>query len=172
MARVLPLAMAWLAFAPLARAGGLLSGDAASTPSGKLKALCAAYWDEELRRDPLQATYFGEHRYDDRLPDPSVEARTALIARHRTTHDAAGALDPDLEAVGGRVHCAAGGGDPKLDLLGLAHQRDVARRRFVPAGRHTDEGLVNLLARQPHRIVEGPMWRTVGTFGGVTALQP
>ena len=67
---------------------------------------------------------------------------------------------------------AARGGDPKLDRLGLAHQRDVARRRFVPAGRHADEGLVNLLPRQPHRIIEGAMRCAISTFGGVTARQP
>src|SRR5262249_51374707 len=97
------LTTAVLALAPLARAGGLISGDAASTPSGKLRALCAAYWDEELRRDPLQATYFGEHRYDDRLPDPSVAARTALIARHRATRDATRALDPSALSADERI---------------------------------------------------------------------
>ena len=38
------------------------------------------------------------------------------------------------------------GGDPKLDRLGLAHQRDIAGRGFVPAGRDADEGLMDLLA--------------------------
>jgi uncharacterized protein (DUF885 family) len=82
---------------------GLLSGDATSTLSGKLKALWAAYWGEELRRDPVQATYFGEHRYDDRLPDPSVEARTALVARHRPTPEAARALDPSALSADERI---------------------------------------------------------------------
>jgi uncharacterized protein (DUF885 family) len=99
----LAIAIAWLALAPLARAGGLVSGDAASTPSGKLKVLCAAYWDEELRRDPLQATYFGEHRYNDRLPDPSVAARTTLIARHRATRNATRALDPSALSADERI---------------------------------------------------------------------
>jgi hypothetical protein len=49
MPRLLLFAIAWLALAPLAGAGGLLAGDAASTPSGKLKALCAVKW--------------GDHRY-------------------------------------------------------------------------------------------------------------
>ena len=37
--------------------------------------------------------------------------------------------------------------DALLDRLRLAHQRDVAGRRLVPAGGHADEGLVDLLAR-------------------------
>jgi len=86
------IAIGVLVAAPTLEAGGLISGDAAATPSGRLRAIFAGYWDDDLRRDPLQATYVGEHRYDDRMPDPSVEARTALIARHRATRDALRAL--------------------------------------------------------------------------------
>ena len=94
MPRVAILFALLLASAPLARAGGLISGDAASTPGGRLKALCATYWDEELRRDPLEATYVGDHRFDDSLPDPSTEAHRALIARLRATAEALRAIDP------------------------------------------------------------------------------
>lgn len=79
---------------PFARAGGLVSGDAAATPGARLKALFAIYWDDELRRDPLDATFVGEHRYDDRLPDPSTAARQALAAKHRRTLDALRGIDP------------------------------------------------------------------------------
>ena len=41
---------------------------------------------------------------------------------------------------------AAGRRDALLDRLGLAHQRDVAGRGLVPAGRDADERLVDLLA--------------------------
>ena len=61
---------------------------------------------------------------------------------------------------------------PKLDRLSLAHQRDIAGCRLIPAGRHADEGLMDLLARQPHGVIERPMRRAIGAFGGVTARQP
>ena len=47
------------------------------------------------------------------------------------------------------------GGDALLDRLGLAHQRDIAGRGLVPAGGDADEGLVDLLGGQPHRVIEG-----------------
>ena len=40
-----------------------------------------------------------------------------------------------------------------LGRLGLPHQGNVTRRGFVPARHHADERPVNLLFRQPHRIV-------------------
>lgn len=94
MTRLILLALVVLSAAPFARAGGLVSGDASGTPSGRLKAIFASYWDDELKRDPLEATYVGEHRFDDRLPDPSLAAREALVARHRATRDSLRAIDP------------------------------------------------------------------------------
>ena len=102
----LPIVLAFVILslaAPFARAGGLTTGDAASTPGGRLKALFAGYWDDELRRDPLEATYVGEHRYDDRLPDPSLAAREVLVAKHRTTRDALRAVDPSGLSVDERI---------------------------------------------------------------------
>ncbi len=64
------------------------------------------------------------------------------------------------------------GGDTLLHRLGLAHQRDIARCCFVPAGGDADEGLVNLLPRQPHRVIESAVRGAVGAFGSVTAWQP
>ena len=62
-------------------------------------------------------------------------------------------------------------GDPALDRLGLAHQRDVAGRGFVPAGGDADERLVDLLLRQPHGVIEGAVRGALGAFGGVPAGQ-
>ncbi len=67
---------------------------------------------------------------------------------------------------------AASRRNSKLDRLGLSHQRYVARRRLIPAGRDPDEGLMDLLTRQPHRVIEGAVRRAVGALGGVTAGQP
>jgi len=66
---------------------------------------------------------------------------------------------------------AAGGGDALLGRLGLAHQRNVAGRGFIPAGRHPDERLVDLLGGQAHGIEVGAMGRARGTFRHVTARQ-
>src|SRR5262249_12637380 len=66
---------------------------------------------------------------------------------------------------------AADGSDAFLDCLRLAHQRDVAGRGFVPAGGDADERLVDLLLRQPHRVIERAVRRALGAFGGVAALQ-
>ena len=66
---------------------------------------------------------------------------------------------------------AAGGGDALLHRLGLAHQRDVAGRGLVPAGRDADEGLMDLLAGEPHGVIVGAMRRALGTLGHVPAGQ-
>ena len=65
----------------------------------------------------------------------------------------------------------AAGGDAKLHRLGLAHQRDIAGRRLVPAGGDADERLMDLLPRQPHRVIERAVRRPVGAFGRVPAWQ-
>ena len=67
---------------------------------------------------------------------------------------------------------AAGGGDALLDRLGLAHQRDVAGRGFVPAGGDADERLMDLRRGQTHRVIIGAMRRALGAFGHVPAGQP
>ncbi|MCH7701930.1 MAG: DUF885 domain-containing protein, partial [Planctomycetes bacterium] len=46
-----------------------------SAPRQRLARLFDEYWDETMRRNPTWATSLGDHRYDDRLPDLSAEAR-------------------------------------------------------------------------------------------------
>src|SRR4051812_6684706 len=71
-----------------------LGGDAADNPRTKLKAIFSAYWDDELRNDPLEATFEGDHRFDDRLPDPSDAAQKTRLARNRATREALARIDP------------------------------------------------------------------------------
>ena len=66
---------------------------------------------------------------------------------------------------------AAGGGDALLDRLGLTHQRDVARRRLVPARGHTHERLVDLFGGQPHGIEIGAVRRPLRALRHMTARQ-
>ena len=42
---------------------------------GALAALAADYWDGVLRRNPILATFFGDSRFDDRLPDIGPSGR-------------------------------------------------------------------------------------------------
>ena len=95
------------------------------------------------------------------------------LARHeRRLH----ALVAHGDAVGHRdggelARRAAGRGDALLGGLRLAGERDVAGRRLVPAGGDADEGLMDLLARQPHRVVVGAVRRAARPFRHVTAWQ-
>jgi uncharacterized protein (DUF885 family) len=80
--------------APVGARAGLVVGDAAKGPGPRLKAIFAEYWDDELRADPLEATFVGDHRYDDRLPDPSEAAHAARLERDKARREALGAIDP------------------------------------------------------------------------------
>src|SRR5882724_13362262 len=65
----------------------------------------------------------------------------------------------------------AGGSDALLDRLGLTHQRDIAGRSLVPARRHADERLVDLLAGQPHGIKIRAMRRPLRALRHMPARQ-
>src|SRR6516165_5262561 len=67
---------------------------------------------------------------------------------------------------------AAGGSNPLLHCLGLTHQRDIARRGFVPAGGNADKGLMNLLGGQPHGVEVGAMGSARRALSHMTAWQP
>jgi uncharacterized protein (DUF885 family) len=45
--------------------------------STTLHQLAEEYWEGVLRRNPILATFYGDHRYDDQLPDVSASARAA-----------------------------------------------------------------------------------------------
>jgi prolyl oligopeptidase len=87
-----------LALALVAPAGRLradfLGGDASKDPSQRLKAIFHDYWVDELRTDPLEATFVGDHRFDDRLGDPSDAAHRAKVERDRAARDALRGIDP------------------------------------------------------------------------------
>lgn len=78
---------------PGARAG-FLGGDASNGPSQQLKRLFDDYWTELMRADPLEATFDGDHRFDDRLGDPSEAALQARNNRDRDRLKALRAIDP------------------------------------------------------------------------------
>jgi hypothetical protein len=61
--------------------------------------------------------------------------------------------------------------DAFLGGLRLAHQRDVARRGFIPARGNTDEGTMDFLFRQAHRVIVGAVRRALRTFSDVARGQ-
>jgi uncharacterized protein (DUF885 family) len=73
---------------------GFIGGEGTSSPSQQLKTLFAEFWAEELRSDPLEATFIGDHRYDDRLADLSEPAYESRLERHRDHRQALGRIDP------------------------------------------------------------------------------
>jgi uncharacterized protein (DUF885 family) len=59
-----------------------------------LAALADRFWDLVMASQPTQATLLGDHRFDDRIEDPSREAEDRLIADLDALVAAAAALDP------------------------------------------------------------------------------
>jgi prolyl oligopeptidase len=92
--------------------------DVARSPGQRLKELVSAYWDEEMRSDPLAATFYGDHRFDDRLPDPSLDAHEAKLARVRATRAALERIDPNRLSP-----------DDRLEYAILRHSLEVKLER-------------------------------------------
>jgi polar amino acid transport system permease protein len=67
---------------------------------------------------------------------------------------------------------SCGGGYALLHRLRLAHQRDVTGRAFVPAGRDPNQGLMDLLVGQPHRVKVRAVRRARRPLCYVPARQP
>lgn len=61
-------------------------------PDETLRDLAEEFWDILLEAGPSTATLLGDHRFDDRLEDLSVEAEQALRQRWASCHDRLGAL--------------------------------------------------------------------------------
>lgn len=81
----------WVLGAGLARADLIGSAEG---PAQKLRAVFAQFWDEEMRANPLAATYNGDHRFDDRVGDPSDAAHARRVEQLRVTRAALEAIDP------------------------------------------------------------------------------
>ena len=77
---------------PAAAAPGLEA--AAGVRDPRLAAVLRAHWDATMARWPTFATAIGDHRFDDRLPDPSAEAEAAFAALEDALLEQALAIDP------------------------------------------------------------------------------
>lgn len=78
-------------------------GTTAGAAAVDLAALSHEYWESVLVDEPLFATSIGDRRYDDRLPDPSPEARAARLARLMSLAAREEALDGGTLDDAGRV---------------------------------------------------------------------
>lgn len=53
----------------------------------KLHDLFEKAWEYKLKTNPLEATYIGVHKYNDRLPDPSIKAKNNELQRQQAFLD-------------------------------------------------------------------------------------
>lgn len=91
---VLAVAVAALPWEAGTSHAGFIGSGESENPSRQLKKLFAEYWDDELRAAPLDATFNGDHRYDDRLADLSDAAHEARLKRDRDHRHALEKIDP------------------------------------------------------------------------------
>jgi len=61
------------------------------------------YWDYTLELNPSQALMLGDHRFDDKAEDASLEAENEAIRRRREFAAAAEAIDPDTLTADERI---------------------------------------------------------------------
>jgi len=87
----------------------------AATAGEQFEALGARFLEDWLVRNPVSATYLGDHRFDDRWPDIS-----ALAEEHELSW--AANLQVDLEG----IDAQALGDEQRVDAAILAHQLDSA----------------------------------------------
>ena len=131
---VLLACMAAAAATPARSQPGEARSQAAEAPAATLHALFAAEWDRGLRENPLDAVYFGDHRYDALLPDlrpeaiaannaADVEALRKLRAIDRAALSPADRLSYDVLAWELEQQIAAH--RFRLDLMPLSHRHGI-----------------------------------------------
>jgi uncharacterized protein (DUF885 family) len=91
------------------------------TEGEKLHQIFDDEWEWDLKDNPIMATFVGDPRYGDQVPDLSLEA---IERRHRHAHDVKGRLEA--------IDRAALSEDDKLnyDLFLLNTERDIEGQRF------------------------------------------
>jgi uncharacterized protein (DUF885 family) len=65
----------------------------ADSDRAALAAMAAEYWEKRLQADPIEATFIGERRFDDRMPDLSPEAFDREMARLHALRGQVDAVD-------------------------------------------------------------------------------
>jgi uncharacterized protein (DUF885 family) len=118
--------------------------------SAELDALFASYWEEALELNPLRATFIGDNRYNDRMPN-------VLGEEHRTKQ----------REFAQRYLAAAEAIDPS----GLDHQRALSRDIFIRDRRSELEG-----EKFPDHLMPLNQFRNIGNWvaqlGSGASAQP
>src|SRR5215216_2809977 len=71
--------------------------------SETLRQLADEYWEGVLRRSPILATFFGDYRYNDRLPDIGPDGRAEEEAALRNVAQRLDALEPQQKELEDRI---------------------------------------------------------------------
>lgn len=87
------------------------------TASEALAQLAADYWEGVLQRDPVTATFFGDYRYNDKLPDAGPDGRAAQERAFRDVLQRLEPIRPDQLNTDERV---------TRDMLRLAAEQGLA----------------------------------------------
>jgi uncharacterized protein (DUF885 family) len=90
-------------------------------PSETVRALADAYWEGVLRRNPTLATFYGDDRYDDRLPDVGPNGRALEHAELNALVAELDLLDPASLEVDDRI---------TVDMLRLSATAGLDALRF------------------------------------------
>jgi uncharacterized protein (DUF885 family) len=98
-------------------AGAAPAGTTADTVAGRLHSLFDSEWERGLRENPLQASYIGDHRYDDRWPDLSSAALARSNAADQTVLETLTAIPADDLDAADRLN---------RDLFGRIYRDSVA----------------------------------------------
>ena len=73
-------------------------------PGERLREVVATYWSDLLKTHPIEATlYVGDHRYDDRLNDPSLDTYYGWLNRLKKTRANLDAIDPKTLSTDERI---------------------------------------------------------------------
>ena len=108
--------------APVAAAPVATTAAAATDTSQQLHALFENYFEDDLRANPLRATYIGDHRYDDQLPNSiGPEYLAAARALNQKYLAAIRAIDPRGLAPADRI---------SYDIFLYERERDARSERF------------------------------------------
>ena len=99
-------------------------------------ALADDYWEGSLRRNPVLATFYGDYRYNDRLPNIGPSGRAEEESDLREVLRRLEAIDPDASRGRGPHHVrhAAHVGPVWPRRPAPAHRRDGRRPDGGPAG--------------------------------------
>jgi uncharacterized protein (DUF885 family) len=98
----------------------------AAAPAARLNELVEGYWQEYLALNPLAATFLGDHRYDDRLPNSIGAAHLALeLALERRYLERLGPIDPARLDDQQRLTHEIFGRDRRIRIEGFRYESEL-----------------------------------------------